>query len=199
MTKGSSRPPMPQQLQALDTPSDGGGRLTVLWAPSTLDGPDLRYQVLIQEGPPPADPSHMKVLAEFPSNTHYVTDSKQPWWTRHDGAGSHAYQIGSGRGVEVKNGVLYSIAVASVQGGQRVFAPPVEAVASPNWFNWNALNNLIIALSFGLLVLYTIRRAHRGRTPRGGRRPQLLSGRLPSHSSKSHQRGAGSRGGENPQ
>lgn len=154
--------PIPQQLQALDTPSDGGGRITVLWAPSPLDGPDLHYQVLIQEGPPPTDPSHMKVLAEFPSNTHYVKDSKEPWWTRRDGAGSHLYQIRSGRGVEVKNGVSYSITVASAQGGQRVFAPPVQAVASPNWFNWNALNNLVIALSFGLLVLYAIRRAHRG-------------------------------------
>lgn len=157
-----SGPPMPQQLRALDTLSDGGGRITVLWASSALDGPDLRFQVLFQEGPPPADPSHMKILAEFPSNTHYVKDSKQPWWARRDGAGSHAYEINSGRGVEVKNGVPYSITVASVQGGQRVFAPPVEAVASPNWFNWNALNNLLIALSFGLLVLYAIRRAHQG-------------------------------------
>ncbi|MEX5214865.1 MAG: hypothetical protein NW703_11935 [Nitrospiraceae bacterium] len=156
-----SSPPIPRQVQAFDTPSDGGGRITVLWAPSPGEGPDLHYQVLLQEGPPPADPAKMRVIAEFPSDTHHVYDANQPWWTRHDGAGSHLYQISGGKGVEIKNGMPYSIAVASVQGGQRAFAPPVRAIASPNWFNWNALNNLIIALSFGLLVLFAIRRAHR--------------------------------------
>lgn len=152
----------PQQLQAWDTASDGGGRITVLWATSATDGPALRYQVLLHEGAPPADLTQMKVVAEFPSNTHYVKDSKQPWWTRRDGAGSHTYQIKSGRGIEIKNGVPYSITVATVQDGQRVFASPVQAVSSPNWFNWNALNNLVIALAFGLLVLYSIHRAQRG-------------------------------------
>jgi hypothetical protein len=134
----------------------------VIWASSATDGPAQRYQVLLYEGPPPADLTHMKVVAEFPSNTHYVKDSKQPWWTRQDRAGSHTYQLKSGRGIEIKNGVPYSITVATVHGAHRVFAPPVQTVSSPNWFNWNALNNLVIALAFGLLVLYSIQRAQRG-------------------------------------
>jgi hypothetical protein len=37
----------------------------------------------------------------------------------------------------------------------------VQATPAPNWFNWNQLNNLILALSFGGLVLYSISHAKR--------------------------------------
>src|SRR6476620_5381714 len=58
----------PADLQVIDTPNDGGGSLTVVWAPSPLDGSESQYQVLIGE-PGAGDPASLKVIAEFPANT----------------------------------------------------------------------------------------------------------------------------------
>ncbi|MBH0201883.1 MAG: hypothetical protein HP496_06180 [Nitrospira sp.] len=38
---------VPQGVRVFDTPSDGGGSLTVQWPPSAWDGPEARYQVLV--------------------------------------------------------------------------------------------------------------------------------------------------------
>ncbi|HMX91985.1 MAG TPA: hypothetical protein PLY42_11495, partial [Nitrospira sp.] len=67
---------MPQQLRVIDTPSDGGGSLTVLWAPSATDSATTKYQILVHEGGLPQDPTAWKVVAEFPANTRYVREGK---------------------------------------------------------------------------------------------------------------------------
>ena len=72
----------PQDVRAFDTPSDGGGSLTVLWSPAPYDSAAIRYQLLLSEGNTVSDPAAMKVVAEFPANQHYVRESKWPWWTR---------------------------------------------------------------------------------------------------------------------
>nr|HNI21146.1 hypothetical protein [Nitrospira sp.] len=48
---------MPQQLRVIDTPSDGGGSLTVLWASSATDSATAKYQILVHEGGLPQDPT----------------------------------------------------------------------------------------------------------------------------------------------
>lgn len=65
----------PQGVQVFDTPSDGGGSLTVQWAPAPSDRSDMRYQVLVGEASA-SDPSAFTIIAEFPSNTHYIKDTK---------------------------------------------------------------------------------------------------------------------------
>ena len=67
-TKNSLSPP--QDLRVFDTPSDGGGSLTVLWSPAPYDSAAARYQVLLSEGTAVADPAAMKVVADFPANQH---------------------------------------------------------------------------------------------------------------------------------
>ncbi|HEX5543858.1 MAG TPA: hypothetical protein VFX10_00110, partial [Nitrospira sp.] len=57
----------PQSVQVFDTPSDGGGSLTVQWAPTPEDGPDIRYQVLIGDASA-TDPATFTIIAEFPAN-----------------------------------------------------------------------------------------------------------------------------------
>ena len=54
---------MPQQLRVIDTPSDGGGSLTVLWASSPNDSATSKYQILVHEGGLPQDPAAWKVRA----------------------------------------------------------------------------------------------------------------------------------------
>jgi hypothetical protein len=150
----------PQQLQVLDTPSDGGNSLTVTWAPSPSDSTG-KYQVLLHEGGAPREPAGWKVLAEFPADSHYIRDGKSAWWTRPGQPGDHAYVIKSGKGVELKPEQSYAVTVAVVNGGERSIAPPVTASPEPNWMNWNQLNNLVLALLFGAVVFYAINLAKR--------------------------------------
>ncbi|MGH7207178.1 MAG: DUF6754 domain-containing protein [Nitrospiraceae bacterium] len=143
----------PQNLRVIDTPSDAGGGLTVLWSKADYDAPDVRYQILIGEG------AEKKMVAEFPANSHYVRDVKWPWWARVDRPDAHQFNLRSGRGLELKNGTSYAVTVAVVKGTERVEVPPVQATPEPNWVNWNQMNNLLLVLLFGAVVLGSIRTA----------------------------------------
>lgn len=150
----------PPDMRVFDTPNDGGGSLTVVWPPNSYDGPDVRYQVLLAEAGV-ADPAAMKVVAEFPANTRYVKDAKIPWWTRAASKDQHQFIIRNGKGIELKNDRSYAVTVAAVQGDQRAFGAVLQAAPAANWVNWNALNNLVLALMFGGIVFYSIRTAKR--------------------------------------
>ena len=163
-TKKSLSPP--QDLRVFDTPSDGGGSLTVLWSPASYDSAAARYQVLLSEGTTVPDPAAMKVVAEFPANQHYVRESKWPWWTRPTTGDQHQFTLRNGRGVELKDGTAYSITVVAVLSDDRgiatpVQATPVQATPEPNWINWNQMNNLLLALLFGGIVFYAISTARK--------------------------------------
>lgn len=150
----------PQDVQVFDTPNDGGGSLTVVWAPGSSDSPDVRYQVLLGESGV-TDPAAMKIVAEFPANTRYVKDAKTAWWTRQAAKDRHQFVIRNGKGVGLKDGFPYAVTVAVVQGEQRLFGDVVQASPAPNWVNWNELNNLVLALMFGGIVFYAISTAKR--------------------------------------
>ncbi len=158
-TKKSLSPP--QDLRVFDTPSDGGGSLTVLWSPASDESAVSKYQVLLSEGATVSDPASMKVVAEFPANQRYVRESKWPWWTKPTTGDQHQFTLKNGKGVELKNGNAYSITVAAVLNGDRVIATPVQATPEPNWINWNQMNNLLLALLFGGIVFYAISTARK--------------------------------------
>lgn len=146
----------PQDLRVFDTPSDGGGSLTIVWSPASFDSTEVRYQVLLGEGAGASDPSAFKVVSDFPANTKYIRDSKWPWWTRPAGREQHQFTLKNGKGVELKNGTAYQVALAVVAGDQRTFTKVVQATPEPNWMNWNQINNLLLALLFGAIVFYAI-------------------------------------------
>jgi hypothetical protein len=150
----------PDDLQVIDTPNDGGESLTVIWVPSSSDGPDARYQVLIGDAGA-TEPAALKVIAEFPANSRFVKEAKSGWWTRKAEKNWHQFVIRSGKGIDLKNGISYTVTVAMLKGEERVVGPLRQATPAPDWFNWNQLNNLILALSFGGLVFYTISHAKR--------------------------------------
>jgi hypothetical protein len=151
--------PPPQEIRALDTPNDGGGSLTLVWAAAPYDGPAVAYRILLGEGT--TDPASMKTVAEFPSNTRYVKDAKTPWWTRPAAKTEHLFVIRSGKGVDLKDGAMYALTVAAVRDHQQAVGAVVQAVPAPNWLNWNAVNNLVLALLFGGIVFYSIGTAKR--------------------------------------
>jgi len=107
------------------------------------------------------DPATFTIMADFPANTMYVRDTETAWWTRDVDKTWHHVVLRGAKGLEIKDGTSYSVAVATVRDGERLFSPLLVAVPSPNWFNWNQLNNLIIAVSFGGLVFYSISHAKR--------------------------------------
>jgi len=146
----------PQDLRVFDTPSDGGGSLTLLWSPAPSDNAETKYQVLLGEGTAVPDPAAMKVVAEFPANQRYVREAKWPWWTRPAAGDQHQFTLRSGKGIELKDGTSYLITVARVSGDDRAIATPVQATPQPNWMNWNQMNNLVLALLFGGIVFYAI-------------------------------------------
>ncbi|MGH7236307.1 MAG: DUF6754 domain-containing protein [Nitrospiraceae bacterium] len=145
----------PQNLRVIDTPSDSGEGLTVLWAKAGYDAPDVRYQILLGDG------AEKKMVAEFPADSHYVRDMRWPWWTRVDRPDAHLFNLKSGKGLELKDGTPYPVAVAVVKGAERVEAAPIQAVPEPNWVNWNQMNNLFLVLLFGAVVFGSIRAAKR--------------------------------------
>jgi hypothetical protein len=69
--------------------------------------------------------------------------------------------IRSGKGVDLKDGTAYPVTVAMRKGDERAAGPLLQGTPHANWFNWNQLNNLILALGFGALVFYTISHAKR--------------------------------------
>jgi hypothetical protein len=145
-----------QDLRVIDTPSDGGGSLTVIWPPAPFDSKEIRYQVLFGDGTAASDPATFKVVAEFPSNTKYIRESKWPWWTRPAAREQHQFTLKHGKGVELKDGTVYQVAVAVLSGDQRTFTNVAQATSEPNWMNWNQINNLFLALLFGGIVFYAI-------------------------------------------
>ncbi len=151
----------PDHVRAFDAPGDAGGAIMILWdrAPAGEEG--LRYRILAQEGTV-SSVEAMRVVDEFDGSTHAVRDAKSPWWTQPDGADDHLYQLKSGRALEIRHGVTYTVAVAAVRGGEQRSSPPIQVVPRANWFNWNALNNLLAALAFGAVVLLSIQKAQRG-------------------------------------
>lgn len=152
----------PQEVKAIDAPSDGGGALTLVWSAASYDGTGVRYQIRITgEGNGTPGDDGGKVIAEFPSDTHYVRDATLPWWTRPGDRHDHYYALKSGKGIDLKNGTTYFLTVSAVRGEQRADAPTVQAVPEPNWVNWNSMNNLLVVLLFGGVVvgsIYTARR-----------------------------------------
>ena len=151
----------PERLRVIDTPSDGGGSLTVLWAPSASDSAAWKYQILLHEGSVPSDPSAWKIVAEFPANTRYVREGKTAWWTRSGDPGDHIFLLKNGKGIELKATQSYAVTVAAVNGQERFIALPLVASPELNWMNWNQVNNLVLALMFGGIVFYAINLAKR--------------------------------------
>lgn len=150
----------PQEVRVFDTPNDGGESLTVQWAPMPWDGPDIRYQVLVGEASI-IDPQKLTVVSEFPANSKYVKDVKTAWWTRTAEKTWHQAMVKSVKGLEIKDDQPYAVAVATIQGDQRIVSAVQIATPVANWFNWNQLNNLVIGLSFGGLVFFAISYAKR--------------------------------------
>jgi hypothetical protein len=147
----------PRDVRLFDTPNDGGESLTLVWAPAPHDGPDVTYRILLSQ-----DGAESQVqLADLPSTAGYVRDAKFGWWTRPAPPDYHLYTIKPGKGVELKDGMTYRVRLRAVRGEEQVEVRTDGASPEPNWINWNAANNLILALLFGGVVFASIQQARK--------------------------------------
>ena len=146
----------PREVRVFDSPNDGGGGLTVTWAPEPGEGPSVHYHVLLAEA---KDGAQAKQLAEFPANSHYAKDIKSPWWTRPVPKTHHQYDIKTGKGVELKDGTSYVVTLAMTSGEERAETKAAPATPEPNWINWNQANNFLLVLIFGGILFASIQAA----------------------------------------
>ncbi|MFO0773801.1 MAG: DUF6754 domain-containing protein [Nitrospiraceae bacterium] len=151
----------PAHVRAFDAPSDAGGAITIVWEAAADETPPLRYRILAAGGTA-ASVDALKTIEEFPAASHRVKDAKRPWWAAPATADEHLYQLKHGKAIELKPGTTYTVAVASVRGEAMTVSPLFQVTPEPNWFNWNALNNLVAALLFGAVLFLSIRKAHKG-------------------------------------
>ncbi len=164
----------PQDFQVYDTPSDGGGSLTLTWAPSDYDGPDVQYEIMIdtqyrlaeETVPSPYKQEHGVVpafptAAIFPSDTQYVGDGGHPWWTRPAAPDSHYLQLKSRNDLVLVNGQPYAVTLAAVRGPDQAAVQIASVVPAPDLINWAQVNNLMLVLLFSLGLFGCIHAARR--------------------------------------
>ena len=127
-----------------------------LWArvfPETLGS---SYRIFVSE----RQNGEFKQIAELPANKHYETDLTGPWWVwgekRKD---VHFFQVKSGSDFQLANDKPYFFKIVLTNGQQVIESPVVSALPQANFFNWSKLNNLVLMLAFGGVVLFSIRRA----------------------------------------
>jgi len=157
----------PRRVQVFDTPSDGGGSLTVLWEPATVESSTLRYQVHIEETNPssetsgPASTPVRVLVADFPANTHFVRDAGFAWWTRPAPDDHHLVEITNGGELTIKDGTPYTITLTALDGEQKEETRIGPGISAPNWINWKLLNNFGLVVLFGLALFGSIQVARK--------------------------------------
>jgi len=166
-------------VEAFDIPGDSGGSIGLRWilghktvtAPGNFtremvkehlwsnvfpEKPGSSYRILVSE----QQDGEFKPIAELPANKHYETDIAGPWWVwgekRKD---IHFFQIRSNSDFQLTNDRPYFFKVALTSGQEAVESPVVSATPQVNFFNWAKLNNFILMLAFGAVVLFSVRRA----------------------------------------
>ena len=149
----------PEDCRAFDMPDDAGGAVGITWRASLADTKDLRYQILAahQAGGP-----FIKV-AEVPANTSYTADRKAPWWAWRAGRDRHFVAVRSSQVFPLENGKTVYLKVVLTDGVRTAEASAEAATPQGNLFNWGKLNNFLLMLALGAIILASIHQARRGR------------------------------------
>ncbi len=149
----------PEDCRAFDMPDDAGGAVGITWKASPGGAKDLRYQVFAahQAGGP-----FIKV-AEVSANSSYAADRKAPWWAWAGGRDRHFVLVRSSQVFPLENGKTAYFKVALTDGTQTAEAPAEAATPDGNYFNWGKLNNFLLMLVLGAIILASVHQARRGR------------------------------------
>ena len=140
-------------------PDDAGEVVGLTWRAAPADSQDLRYQILAahQAGGP-----FIKV-AEYPANTRYMADRAAPWWSWPARRDVHFVSVRSSRAFPLEDGKTAYFKVVLTDGTRTAESPPEAATPRGNLFNWGKLNNFLLMLALGGIIMTSIHRARRGR------------------------------------
>jgi hypothetical protein len=166
-------------VEASDIPGDSGGSIGLRWllvhktvtAPGNFtreiikerlwskvfpEKPGSSYRILVSE----QQDGEFKQIAELPANKHYETDIAGPWWVWGEKREEvHFFQIKSNSDFQLTNDRPYFFKVVLINGQEAAESPLVSVTPQVNFFNWAKLNNFILMLAFGAVVLFSVRRA----------------------------------------
>ena len=169
-TLGASLPAFAQfsALEVFDMPNDGGGGVGLRWPVVSGENSAAAYQVLVSDQPDGAFVQRV----EFAADTHYESELEGPWWVwgglRPDW---HFVQLQSDTQFQLTNGKPYFFQLVFLTPDGRTESRVLSATPQANLFNWAKLNNLLLMLAFGAVVLFSIHRAREN--------PQLFLRRIP--------------------
>ena len=163
---GSTLDPL-GQIKAFDTPNDAGGSITVTWPPHPADSSTTTYQIYLREfqgkkaNLSSSEEQNEILVEEFQANTHFTQDVNMPWWSQNGNMDDHYYVIRTRNGLSVQDGQDYAVRLILKQGEEQVEAITPPTASTPNWINWNQLNNFIFVVAFGLVLFGCIQSARR--------------------------------------
>jgi len=149
----------PDAIEAFDTPSDGGGSITLTWPRADAIAASAVYMIRIAE----AVDGPFYLAAEISSSSSLMSEKPAQFGYGEETESFHFAQVttyaGTDGKVPVDDGKTYYFRIDVRDGdvllnGETV----VEAVALGNYFNWTKLNNLVLGslltlLTFGFISL----------------------------------------------
>jgi hypothetical protein len=149
----------------MDTPSDAGGSITLVWPRAPQAAPGSFYQVWIAEAPE----GPFSLATEAGSEANLLSDAPATFGFRAENSQSHFARVSEFRkspadsvAVRVADGRTYYFRVGVRRAGESVAGQVVaQAQAQGNLFNWAKLNNWILAVVFSAIILGSIGLARR--------------------------------------
>ena len=144
-----------QDFRAFDWPNDSGGEIGLSWKPTLYDREGVSYAIYLAED----EAGPYRLLARIPANTHYQKGVAGPWWYWKAAKDYYIYTVKSAKDITLIDGKPYHFKLVAILGNQTLESPVRMAIAKGNFFNWNKLNNLILALLFTALITISINKA----------------------------------------
>ena len=142
--------------EAFDMPGDGGGSIGLRWQGDFEETGEAHYQIVLSD----REQGVFQSVATIPANTHHEKDRAAPWWV----IGTpqprvHFFQVSTVADSPLLDGTRYFVKIRALIGDEQFESPVFSAVPQPNWFQWAKLNNFLFMLTFGAVVLFSIRSA----------------------------------------
>lgn len=143
-------------VQVLDAPNDDGGRLVCIWDRPGVMPTNGVYRIFISDsidGP-------FYLVGEQKSNGGFQSDAPDLFGfqnslnSRYDGQFYIVDKFIGQQGNDlIDNGKKYFLRVELHEGQNSTRSTVIPGTARENFFNWAKLNNLLIALTFSILIL----------------------------------------------
>lgn len=154
----------PTQIQAMDTPNDAGGSITLTWNRADLP-PKSVYKIAIGESP--NGPFYL--ATELPTTANLMSDDPATFGHGDETAQTHFFNIteyqdtnNTEKPLKLETDKTYYVQITTqLPNGQMLPSNISPATAIQNLFNKTKINNFILGTVFSLIILIAIYMARR--------------------------------------